>query len=211
MKNKLFTPAILLLPLWFGLNTMPNEYKKPYNAISALSIFLYSASNKAGLDGETQIDPPGGSSYKAKNALEIKNFGFSNVQNLYLAQGQGLHGNVKAGGNRIVFETRASKAIPYLYTQLVTGNHFDDMVFEVVSLAEANNPRIYDKIELKLVLVSSVKVQSIDKTSGEVTYKVTIEYGAIKRTMTDYDLTGTALPPTVVNWSYVKNNNSFDI
>jgi type VI protein secretion system component Hcp len=211
MKNRLFTPAILLLPLWFGLNTKPNEYKIPENASSALSIFLYSASNATEFDGETQIMGSGNFNYHAKKALEIKNFGFSNVQNLYLDQGQGLRGNVKAGGNRIVFETRASKAIPYLYTKLVTGGQFADMVFEVVSLAEANNPRIYDKIELKLVLVSSVKAQSVDKTTGEVTYMVTIEYGAIKRTMTDYDQFGAALPPTVINWSYVKNNNSFDI
>lgn len=211
MKNKLFTPAILLLPLWFGLNTKTKEYKKNHNATSALSIFMYSASEKVEFDGETLIDPPGDSNYKAKRALEIKNFGFSNVQNLYLEQGQGLRGNVKAAGNKIVFETRASKAIPYLYTKLVTGDPFNDMVFEVVSLAEANNPQIYDKIELKLVMVSSVKVQSVDKTTGEVTYVVTIEYGAIRRTMTDYNQTGAALPPTVVNWSYVKNNNTFEI
>lgn len=210
MKNRLFTPAILLLPLWFGLNTKPNDYKIPENASSALSIFLYSVSNKTGLDGETQIDPPGSINYQEKNALEIKNFGFSNVQNLYLDQGIGLRGNVKAGGNKIVFETRASKAIPYLYTQLVTGTHFNDMVFEVVSL-NGGEPMIYDKIELKLVMVSSVKAQSVDKTSGEVTYEVKIEYGAIKRTMTDYDQFGAALPPTVINWSYVKNNNTFNV
>ena len=210
MKNKLFTPAILLLPLWFGLNSEPVENKKTDNATSALSIFLYSVSDGQDADkfnGETLIVP-----FAVKKALEIYDFSLSNVQNLYLNQGVGLGSNQKAEGNKIVFRTRASKAIPYLYRILTIGNHFDDMVFEVVTLPNGGDPiKIHDKIELKFVMVSSVQVESVDKTTGQAIFSVTIEYGAIKRTMTDYDQFGVALPPNVVNWSYVKNNNTFDI
>lgn len=207
MKNKLFTPAVLLLPLWFGLNTNPLENKRYNNAVSPFSIFMYSTSHKSDLPGET-VD----SHYAGKNALEIIDFELSNVQNLYLNQGVGLGSSQKAEGNSITFRTEASRAIPALYTALVTGFHYGDIFIEMVTLPTNTQPlKIYDKIELRLVMVESVKAAGVDKNTGQTQFEVTIRYGAIKRTLTDYDQMGIALTPTVVTWSYVKNNNSLDI
>jgi type VI protein secretion system component Hcp len=208
MKNKLFSSLILFIPFLLLHTYASNEnFTKP-NA--ALEIYLYSPVTNE-IKGETL-----NGHFVDIKAIEVLSLRFSTSNNIYF--GSQANTPLQAGdasGNTLTFRTEGSTAIPSLYEKLCNGNYFADIIIPI-GLSPASPTRnvanfgYREKIELKKVYVTEVRVSSVNSATGDVIYDITIAYGAIKRTMYESDAAGT-LTSLSSEWSYVLNNNTFEI
>ncbi|MGR3810950.1 type VI secretion system tube protein Hcp [Jiulongibacter sp. NS-SX5] len=210
MKTKLFSSVLFLIPFLFPFEDVP-QTEKP-NTVNSLEYYLYSPKSDE-IPGETL-----NGHFDDVDAIEFSQLSFSTSNNVYFGTQGGLGlSSGKASGNSLTFKTIASTAIPGLYQKLCSGDHFLDIIIAIGSsntTGGSQNPENFkyqEKIELKLAVISNIAIEADSPSDGEVIYTVTLEYGAIKRTLYEYDNSGAVSDSQSVEWSYVLNNNSFDI
>lgn len=209
MKSKLFSSVLILLPFLTPFEHLVQPEMKEEAGV--LELYMYSPGSEY-IIGETL-----NGHFTAEKAIELEALKLSTSNNVYFGTQAGVGLSTgKASGNSITFETKASTAIPQFYQFLCSGTHYPNIIIAIGQSGVNINPgpenfKYDEKIELKLVLLSNVEVEASSPSDGQTTYIITMHYGAIKRTLYEYDSNGTVSNEQSVEWSYILNNNTFDI
>jgi type VI secretion system secreted protein Hcp len=121
-------------------------------------------------------------------------------------------GSGKATFNPIVMTKRVDTTTPPLTMALVSGGRYDTVTFDFfmsgAPQAKASGP-IYT-IACKMVFVSKIQ-QSVSQGDDIIIEEITLQYGAIQIKSKPLNKDGTLGKEVIMQWSKVKNNNSFDV
>ena len=174
----------------------------------AFDAFCYS-SMKADMPGETQDKD-----YSDKGAFEILSFelGAENVINIGSVTGGGGAG--KATFKEFTVTKKTDSASTFLFTALVTGLHFKDVVVDLRRSGAATKTMksggVFMRFDMRLVMVQDISWSGSD---GDDVCEETVifQFGAIEITYTPQDKEGKDKPKMLTRWSRVKNMNSVEV
>ena len=175
----------------------------------AFDAFCYSINMKDDMPGETQD-----SIYIDKKAFEILSFelGAENVINIGSVTGGGGAG--KATFKEFTVTKKTDSASTFLFTALVTGLHFKDVVVDLrrsgVATKTMKSGGVFMKFDMRLVMVQDISWSGSD---GDDVCEETVifQYGAIAITYTPQDKEGKEKSKLLTMWSRVKNQNTTDV
>ncbi|MES2846788.1 MAG: type VI secretion system tube protein Hcp [Pseudomonadota bacterium] len=174
----------------------------------AFDAFCYSPTQASKIPGETQDD-----AMSKKQAFEVLSFelGAENVINIGSISGGGGAG--KATFKEFTITKKTDTASTGLFTALVTGNHFDDLVIELRRSggAAGASGATFMKFEFKLVMVQDISWSGSD---GDDICEETVifQFGAIQIHYFAQGKDGKMVgKPAEAMWSRVKNNASLTV